>query len=88
MRRIVLGAEDGENGDGKGAGVAGAAAGGVTLVLPESRGEYEQARAEVESLARAAGGKEVAGPADGGPDGSGPEGSTRRWRPATGRSGK
>ena len=43
MRRIVLGAEDGENGDGKGAGVAGAAAGGVTLVLPESRGEYEQA---------------------------------------------
>ena len=31
MRRIVLGAEDGGIGDGRGAGVAGAAAGGVTL---------------------------------------------------------
>ena len=71
MRRIVLGAEDGGIGDGRGAGVAGAAAGGVTLVLPESRGEYEEARAEVESLARAACGNEVTGPPDGGPDGMG-----------------
>ena len=69
MRRIVLGAEDGGIGDGRGAGVAGATAGGVTLVLPETRSEYEKARAEVESLARAARGNEVTGPADGGPDG-------------------
>ena len=69
MRRIVLGAEDGGFGDGRGAGVAGATAGGVTLVLPETRSEYEKARAEVESLARAARGNEVTGPADGGPDG-------------------
>ena len=71
MRRIVLPVEDRGIGDGRGAGVAGATAGGVTLVLPETRSEYEKARAEVESLARAARGKEVTGPADGGPDGLG-----------------
>ena len=65
MRRIVLRAEDRGIGDGRGAGVAGAAAGGATLVLPETRGEYEEARAEVESVAREVRENEVTGPADG-----------------------
>ena len=71
MRRIVLRADDGGIGVGAGAGVTGAAASGVTLILPESRGEYDEARAEVASLLQAAGGNEVTGPADGGPDGRG-----------------
>ena len=69
MRRIVLPVEDRGIGDGRGEGGAGATAGSVTLVLPETRSEYEKARAEVESLARAARGSEVTGPADGGRDG-------------------
>lgn len=62
MRRIVLGAEDGKIGDGR--VTYGTDAGMTTLLLPETRAEYEKARAEVESLAGDAG-RSVAGrPAD------------------------
>ena len=65
MRRIVLGAENGDSGDGRVTCAPDASVSvGVTLVLPETRGEYERARAEVESLAGDAGGSEAGRPAD------------------------
>ena len=65
MRRIVLGAENGDFGDGRVTCAADATVSvGVTLVLPETRAEYEEARAEVGRLAREAGGGEAGRPAD------------------------
>ena len=80
MRRITLEAEDGKVGDGRDAGAVGATVAGVTLLLPETCGEYEQARAEVESLARDAAG----GEADGGPDGADAAPGADRWVVTTG----
>ena len=84
MRRIVLGAEDGGGRDGRGAGAAGATAAGVTLLLPETRGEYERALAEVERLGRDAGGGEALGPAEGRTDGTYAMPGAGRWVVTTG----
>ena len=84
MRRMVLGAEDGKVGDGRAAGAADAKVAGVTLLLPETCDEYEQARAEVESLARDAAGGETAAPAEGSSDGTDTAPGTDRWVVTTG----
>ena len=53
MQRYVLRADDGPSPDERGACAAGAkTSGSVTLLLPETLGEYEQARAEVEAPTR------------------------------------
>ena len=65
MRRIVWRAENGDIGDGRVTCAPDATVSvGVTWVLPEARAEYEEARAEVERLAREAGGGEAGRPAD------------------------
>ena len=86
MRRIVLGAEDTRVGDGRVTGATGATTSvGVTLILPETRGEYERARAEVESLDRGAVENEAAGSADtDGTDGMDATPGAGRWVVTTG----
>ena len=67
MQRYVLRADDGPFPDDRGAAGAGAeTSGSVTLVLPETLGEYEQARAEVEGVGGNAGSKPAQPAEDGG----------------------
>ena len=56
----------------------------LTLLLPETRGEYERARAEVERLVRDDGGGEVAGPTEDGKDGTDAMPVANHWVVTTG----
>ena len=84
MRRIVLEAEDRRVGDGRVTCAAYATAGGVTLMLPETPGEYERARAQVERLARDADGGEAAGSAESETTGMNGMPGADRWVVTTG----
>ena len=69
MQRYVLRADDGPFPDDRGDGASSAeTSGSVRLVLPETLGEYEQARAEVEEVGGNAG-SEPAQPAEDGAHG-------------------